>query len=243
LQCREPLGQQARWMNLIAEFDFEIVYRPGLSHRNADALSRRPCAREHGCDPCMQCSKRGLDLDFDETLPKSEVSELPANCNLISSGVFAVKTRSANPESVIAENRQIESEINLTPALLAAEQRSDPVIVPVIDIMLKTSRPPTRSDLNNLSSETLQLCSQWDSLKLFSGVLYREFVNPNGSVECYQLIKSDSLKNKLIAYAHASVTAGHWSANKTYENLRQLAYWLKMRSHIAKAVSKCEQCN
>jgi archaellum component FlaC len=243
LKCREPLGKQARWMDLIAEFDFEIVYRPGLSHRNADALSRRPCAREHGCDPCMQCSKRGLDLDSDETLPKSEVSELPVNCNVISSGVFAVKTRSANPEPVIAENRQIESEMNLTPAILAAEQRADPVIAPVIDIMLKASGPPAQSDLNNLSSETLQLCSQWDSLKLFSGVLYREFINPNGSVECYQLITPDSLKNKLITYAHAIVTAGHWSANKTYENLRRVAYWFKMRSHIAEAVLKCEQCH
>ena len=243
LKCREPLGQQARWMDLIAEFDFEIVYRPGLSHRNADALSRRPCAREHGCDPCIQCSKRGLDFDSDETLPKSEVAELPVNCNSISSGVFAVKTRSANPAPVIAENLQIESEMNWTPAILAAEQRSDPVIAPVIDLMLKTSGPPTQSDLNNLSSETLQLCFQWDSLKLFTGVLYREFVNPNGSVECYQLVTPDSLKNKLITYAHASVTAGHWSANKTYENLRRVAYWLKMRSHIAKEVSKCEQCN
>jgi hypothetical protein len=127
-----------------------------------------------------------------------------------------VRTRSANSEPVIAENREIEREMNWTPAILAAEQRSDPVIAPVIHIMLKTSGPPTRSDLNNLSSETLQLCFQWDSLKLFSGVLYREFVNPNGSVECYQLITPDLLKNKLITYAHASVTAGHWSANKTY---------------------------
>ena len=39
----EPIGQQARWLDLIGEFDFEIEHRPGRSHGNADALSRKPC--------------------------------------------------------------------------------------------------------------------------------------------------------------------------------------------------------
>ena len=32
--------RQARWAEFIAEFDFEIVYRPGKSNVVADALSR-----------------------------------------------------------------------------------------------------------------------------------------------------------------------------------------------------------
>ena len=39
----EPIGQQARWCSILEEFDFEIEHRPGKSHGNADALSRRPC--------------------------------------------------------------------------------------------------------------------------------------------------------------------------------------------------------
>ena len=37
------VGQQARWLDFLGEFDFEIIYRPGARHRNADALSRRRC--------------------------------------------------------------------------------------------------------------------------------------------------------------------------------------------------------
>src|SRR6218665_3104021 len=37
-----PIGQQARWLSVIEEFEFEIVHRPGASHLNADAMSRRP---------------------------------------------------------------------------------------------------------------------------------------------------------------------------------------------------------
>lgn len=50
----EPIGQQGRWLERLAEFDFEIVHRPGLKHGNADALSRKPC-RQCGHDEEALC--------------------------------------------------------------------------------------------------------------------------------------------------------------------------------------------
>ena len=38
----DPTGKLARWSLLIQQHDFEIRHRPGASHANADALSRRP---------------------------------------------------------------------------------------------------------------------------------------------------------------------------------------------------------
>lgn len=40
----EPIGQQARWLEILEEFDFQIEHRAGSKHGNADALSRRICA-------------------------------------------------------------------------------------------------------------------------------------------------------------------------------------------------------
>lgn len=37
----EPIGQQARWLEILEEFDYTIVHRPGRLHGNADAMSRR----------------------------------------------------------------------------------------------------------------------------------------------------------------------------------------------------------
>ena len=34
----EPFSQVARWLEQIAKYDFEIVYRPGKQHANADAM-------------------------------------------------------------------------------------------------------------------------------------------------------------------------------------------------------------
>jgi len=37
----EPIGQQARWLEILEEYDYSIVHRPGRLHSNADSLSRR----------------------------------------------------------------------------------------------------------------------------------------------------------------------------------------------------------
>jgi len=36
------MGQAARWIYLIEEFDFDIIHRADVAHGNCDALSRRP---------------------------------------------------------------------------------------------------------------------------------------------------------------------------------------------------------
>jgi transposase InsO family protein len=38
----EPIGQQARWLEVLEEFNYEVEHRAGNKHCNADALSRRP---------------------------------------------------------------------------------------------------------------------------------------------------------------------------------------------------------
>ena len=37
-----PIGQQARWVEQLEEFDYIIQHRPGTKHGNAGAMSRRP---------------------------------------------------------------------------------------------------------------------------------------------------------------------------------------------------------
>ena len=61
----EPVGQQARYLDFIEEFDFEITHKPGESPamRGPDALSRtRPCELEGG-EPCTKCRKRIVGHD------------------------------------------------------------------------------------------------------------------------------------------------------------------------------------
>lgn len=51
LSFRNLEGQLARWLERLQQYDFEVCYRSGKSHGNADALSRRPC-QIFGCRYC-----------------------------------------------------------------------------------------------------------------------------------------------------------------------------------------------
>ena len=55
-KIRDPIGQNARWLEQLGEYTFEIRHRPGLRHSNAGALSRRPCPPH---SPCSACRPKG----------------------------------------------------------------------------------------------------------------------------------------------------------------------------------------
>ena len=58
--AKEPIGQAARYLDFMSQFKYNIAYRPGEKHGNADALSRRsPCDVDEG-EPCKQCKRLSL---------------------------------------------------------------------------------------------------------------------------------------------------------------------------------------
>ena len=70
---REPKGRIARWIEILSAYHFEIEYRPGKKHTNADSLSRCPnpfeckCSEYDDmenmkCGPCSKCKKRATDM-------------------------------------------------------------------------------------------------------------------------------------------------------------------------------------
>ena len=52
MSFKQPEGQVARWLERLQEYDFTVEHRPGLSHANADALSRRPRRKHGSCPSC-----------------------------------------------------------------------------------------------------------------------------------------------------------------------------------------------
>ena len=68
---KEPEGQLARWLEVLAQYNFEIVHRDGKKHGNCDALSRQYCGEETcdhfkqgtnlaqlPCGGCPSCTKK-----------------------------------------------------------------------------------------------------------------------------------------------------------------------------------------
>ena len=62
MNFKKPEGQVARWIEMLSTYDFQVVFRPGRVHSNADPLSRRPCY-SHNCAYCEKAENRyGEDL-------------------------------------------------------------------------------------------------------------------------------------------------------------------------------------
>jgi len=51
-RTHEPIGQNARWLELLGEYSFVVQHRRGASHTNADAISRHPCLKKPSCTAC-----------------------------------------------------------------------------------------------------------------------------------------------------------------------------------------------
>ena len=64
---KNPSGMLARWLEILGNFQFQIVYRPGAQHTAADGLSRRPPKVEDvGCqtDSCRHISASNWPLSY-----------------------------------------------------------------------------------------------------------------------------------------------------------------------------------
>jgi len=77
---RDPTGQIARWQEILASYDFEILYRPGEKHGNADGLSRSPHDTaddeelELPCGICRKCENQSA-VETCHAVTRSQVKQ------------------------------------------------------------------------------------------------------------------------------------------------------------------------
>ena len=78
MKTPEPVGEQGRWLDLLAEYDITIQHRLGRVHGNSGALSRRPCDRDGEMD-CRQCKRHStVALETQTGVFAPATSEEPA---------------------------------------------------------------------------------------------------------------------------------------------------------------------
>ncbi|MCG8096512.1 MAG: DDE-type integrase/transposase/recombinase [Candidatus Thiodiazotropha endolucinida] len=97
---KEPEGLMARWISIIETFDYELRYRPGRQHKNADALSRKPkrkCPNNscHDCFPEVESNKvLGEDKDDESDVKYSVKKTDPVQ---VTYGTFLPLNSSSSP--------------------------------------------------------------------------------------------------------------------------------------------------
>ena len=232
---KEPKNRIARWIEILSAFSFSIEYRPGKKHGNADSMSRCPDPRDCQCEddvsntslrcgPCEKCRRRSMEMQSQtHGIHRNTVSPLTAEDRVIGD---AIRTTTGFIRST---------------AKLREEQRKDPDIGPVCNWM-KTGLRPSSEAITGLSAATRHYCSQWDSLFMKDGVMYRKFSRKDGTATYHQFVVPKSLRSELLHQVHNNVLSGHLGRKKTREKTLRTSYWFGLREDVDIWVAKCDDC-
>jgi len=212
----EPVGQQARWIGFLEEFEYDICHRAGNRHANADAMSRRPC-RSREC----RCSTK-----------QESVSE----------GVAQVRTTDQVVTETAAVGMEAPTEFEWSHQGMTEAQTADSDIGPIINLLQFSDDKPPWNHVASCSEAMKILWNQWERLILREDVLYRKYYNVRGEVECYQLVVPFNQRSKFIELAHSGVTGGHLGRRRTEDQVRRRAYWPGWTRDVARYLRSCRPC-
>ena len=113
----------------------------------------------------------------------------------------------------------------LSSDVIKQEQHKETAISFIIDHLNKILGKSDWRDIEGLDPELQNLYSQWETLEIFKGILYRRFVNVHGTLRWRQLIVPASLRVPLLQEIHAEKTSGHLGVRKTQQSVKRMAYW------------------
>ena len=212
----EPEGQIARWLQVLGEYNFKVLHRPGKQHQNADGLSRR--------GPCKQCHQ-----EFDE--PATEV-KCPER---LEEPIIPITRRIATNLCAIALTPE------WTANQLAVWQETDEDLNPIVSA-LKEGRQPTAAESSGYSAASKRYLMEWERLKLRGGVAYRIWFNNKGEEESYQLLTPRCIRATILHAAHDGDTAGHFANKKTLAKIRQHFFWHGLAMDTRDYCRSCMVC-
>lgn len=120
-------------------------------------------------------------------------------------------------------------------------QRSDPVLVKIIEAKEKNERP-TREEISSENPIIKAYWAQWNSLKLVDGCLYRTWESADGKISNNLIVVPSSKISEILKEFHNGSSGGHLGITKTLEKLKQRFYWVGCQQAVADWIANCAQC-
>lgn len=259
---KEPSGKVARWLEILAQFDFVIEYRAGAKQGHCDALSR--CQNPQDCDcpdidnsepfkcgPCRKCQRRADTMQatiniscMDEKVvqPPGEQHHESKGADEVARALTASDDQMPGPSSDQSTKHQKgEWLTTLPPDEMALRQLKDPEIGPIYSAKLEGNKP-SRVAMETASKATRHLWILWDDLFLEDGVLFKRFEKQNGTGIFKQLLVPCDLRKMVLHQMHDSKMSGHLGVKRTKEKLLQRCYWFDLKKDIQLYVARCDVC-
>ena len=214
-----------RWVAKLANYNFSIKYRCGVSNTEADALSR---------------------IKWPEAL--SEIMNIDNGCmdtHVINAILTGAVTKSSLIESVSCSTDIIPTELDMNDKLSninwMKEQRLDPNLGVVIRL-IESEQLFKRKLQGKDSTELKSFLRNKRSLKLIKDVLYRKSYSDNSTTKMtmWQLVVPRHFRERALSGCHDDV--GHQGILRTLSLLRERFYWPGMQEEATQYVSRCSRC-
>lgn len=129
----------------------------------------------------------------------------------------------------------------LEPHELQQQQEADPTLKRLRG-WLAAGQRPERQEIMAFGPEVKAYHSQWATLTLRDGLLYRQWQTPDGEATLLQLLVPRSLRHQVLQLVHGSVGMGHFGVPKTLRRLRSRFYWAGCWLDIELYVHCCDAC-
>ena len=238
-RLRDPIGQNARWIEQLEEFSYSIQHRAGTKHSNADSISRHPCLNKPSCTAChsdkaVEC--RAITSTTEQG-PKL-APRGPADCTSESATDSSDSDPDDQPDPVPVSN-SIDNFI--ADGSLQAAQEKDPDIGKVIALLKVSSTQPPWKDVELQSATVKSLWHEYERLSLRDGILCRKWTTLHGPIR-WQIVLPEVYRSEFIHQVHSGMTGGHLGRAKTEDQLRQRAYWPGWKERVKLELKTCQNC-
>ena len=215
-----------RWVAKLANYNFSIKYRCGVSNTEADALSR---------------------IKWPEAI--SEKLDLDNGCmdtHVINAILTGAVSKSSLIESVSCSTDVIPTELDKTTSKLSninwmKEQRLDPNLGVIIRL-IESGQLFKRKLQGKDSTELKSFLRNKRCLKMNKDVLYRKSYSDNSTTKktMWQLVVPKLFRERALSGCHDDV--GHQGILRTLSLLRERFYWPGMQEEATQYVMRCSRC-
>ena len=217
-----------RWVAKLANYNFTIKYKCGLSNVEADALSRISW-------PDILADNEDLDIDLE-----------CMDTHVVNGVLTGSKSKSSLIESVSCSSKIILTELNLDSSPSSEidwmkEQRADSNLSFIIKL-IESGQLQKRKLHGKDSSEVKSLLRIRKGLKLIKDILYRKSYSDNSSSKkvLWQLVVPKAHRSRALAGCHDDVS--HQGRMITISLLRERFFWSGKQTEATQYVFKCTRC-
>lgn len=241
---KDPQGQLARWIESLAQYDFDICIRAGMKHNNADAMSRKDYDEKvciHQQDEkidqnCLYCQKltnqwKGFKSEIDNIKNLSDREQNHTKTRI------RVVTR--QQDKAMTSHNWLSKYNNAEVSTFQLEDTD----VGILHKWYDTGTIPDRDEVSGMNPAVRRYWLNWSNITRLNGVLYQKLIIGPEDKHKLLLIVPSVLRKEVLICCHDAIYSGHLGMSKTIEKLRQQFIWYKMDADAKLHVKMCNVCN